>query len=212
MNQWQKWQARLIAREMVGILNAQSYQALYAEDLDAARELILGMIPPGSSVALGGSETLSAMGLVEAFRDGEYRFFDRYQKLPFPEIVEIYRQSMLADFLVTGSNAITRNGEIVNMDSSGNRAAGIIFGPRRVIIAAGVNKVVDTVADALKRIKAIAPLNAKRLGHPTPCAETGRCMDCLTPARICNAISIVNHGLKFEGRITVIIIADELGF
>ena len=107
---------------------------------------------------------------------------------------------------------ITRQGQIVNMDSSGNRVAGIIFGPRQVIIVAGTNKVVDTLDDALKRIKTIAPLNAKRLGHQTPCAETGKCMDCQIPARICNSIGIVNHGMKFDGRITVIMIAEELGF
>ncbi len=212
MNQYQKWQAQLVAKEMVEILNAKSYNALYAEDLIAAKEIVLKMIPLGSSIALGGSETLNAMGMVDTFRNGNYLFYDRYQKLPFPEIVEIYRQSLLADFLVTGANAITRKGEIVNMDSSGNRVAGIIFGPRRVIIVAGANKVVDNLDEAMKRIKQIAPMNAKRLGHKTPCAETGKCMDCQTPARICNSIGIVNHGMKFEGRISVIVIAEEVGF
>ena len=212
MNQYKKWQAQLAAKEMVEILNAKSYHALYAEDLNAAKEIVLKMIPLGSSVALGGSETLNAMGMVDTFRNGNYQFYDRYQKLPFPEIVEIYRQSLLADFLVTGANAITRKGEIVNMDSSGNRVVGIIFGPRRVIIVAGANKVVDNLDEAMKRIKQIAPMNAKRLGHKTPCAETGKCMDCQTPARICNSIGIVNHGMKFEGRISVIVIAEEVGF
>ncbi|MGE5606497.1 MAG: LUD domain-containing protein [Bacteroidota bacterium] len=77
---------------------------------------------------------------------------------------------------------------------------------------ARTNKVVDNLNEAMKRIKQIAPMNAKRLGHKTPCAETGKCMDCQTPARICNSIGIVNHGMKFEGRITVIIIAEEAGF
>lgn len=212
MNQYQKWKAQMVAAEMVEILNARSYRAFYAEDLDAAKKLVLEMIPLGSSVALGGSETLNAMGMVDTFRNGDYQFFDRYQQLPFPEIVEIYRQSLLADFLVTGANAITRKGEIVNMDSSGNRVAGTIFGPRRVIIVAGVNKVVDDLEEALKRIKQIAPMNAKRLGHQTPCAVTGKCMDCQTPERICNSIGIINHGMKFEGRISVLIIAEEVGF
>ncbi len=212
MNQYKKWQAQRIAQEMVGLLKAKSYNALYAEDLAAAKQLILDMIPSGSSVAVGGSETLNAMGLVELFRDGDYQFFDRYQKIPFAEIVEIYRQSLLADFLVTGTNAVTRQGELVNMDSSGNRVAGMIFGPRQVIVAAGVNKVVDGLDEALQRIRRIAPLNAKRLGHLTPCAESGKCMDCQVPARICNAIGIINHGMKFAGRITVIMIAEEVGF
>ena len=104
MNQLKKWQAQMIAREMVEILKSKSYHALYAENLEEAKQLVLKMIPLGSSVALGGSETLCQMGLVDIFRKGDYQFFDRYQKLPFSEIVEIYRQSLLADFLVTGSN------------------------------------------------------------------------------------------------------------
>lgn len=212
MNPYQKWQYQCIAKEMTGILKEKCYDAHYAETLEDAKQMVLEMIPAQASVAVGGSETLAAMGLVDIFRNGDYHFFDRYQKLPFSETVEIYRQSMLADFLVTGTNAITRNGELVNSDSSGNRVAGIIFGPRRVIVVAGVNKVVDDLDQALKRLKQIAPMNAKRNGHKTPCVETGRCMDCQIQARVCNSIGIVNHGMKFEGRISVIMVAEAIGF
>lgn len=212
MNRFVKWRCQCIAREMVEILKQKAYDAHYAEDLEEAKALVLEMIPHGSSVAVGGSETLAAMGLVDIFRNGDYKFFDRYQNLPFPEIVEIYRQSMLADFLVTGTNAITRRGQLVNMDSSGNRVAGIIFGPRRVIVVAGANKVVADLDAALKRLQEIAPMNALRNGHQTPCVKTGRCEDCRIPARICNSIGIVNHGMKFEGRISVIMVAEEVGF
>jgi L-lactate utilization protein LutB len=196
---------------MVEILKSKAYDTYYAEDLDEAKKLVLDMIPHGSSVAVGGSETLGAMGLVDIFRGPEYKFFERY-KTPWPETIEVYRQSMLADFLVTGTNAITRNGELVNVDSSGNRAAGIVFGPKRVIIVAGANKVVDNLEDALKRLKKIAPMNALRNNHKTPCIETGRCMDCNVPQRMCNSITIVNHGMKFEGRISIIMVAEEAGF
>jgi hypothetical protein len=211
-NRFRKWQYQCIAKDITAILSAKHYDAHYAEDIQEAKDTIIGMIPKGSSVALGGSETVTAMNLLELFRTDDYRFFDRYQKIPFSETVEIYRQSMLADFLVTGTNAITRNGELVNMDSSGNRVAGIIFGPRRVIIAAGANKVVDDIGGALARIKKIAPMNAVRNGHDTPCAVTGVCSDCSVQARVCNAIGIVNHGMKFQGRISVIMIADQYGF
>lgn len=212
MNRFQKWQYQLIAKEMLEVLKSKSYDAHYAEDILEAKKMVLEMIPAGASVALGGSETLGEMGLIEIFRNGGYHFFDRYQDLPFPEIVEIYRQSMLADFLVTGTNAITRNGELVNVDSSGNRVAGMIFGPRRVIVVAGANKVVDNLDEALQRLKKIAPMNVLRNGHKTPCLETGRCMDCQVKDRMCNSIGIINHGMKFDGRISVIMIAEDKGF
>lgn len=212
MNKYKKWQSQLIAKEMVGILAEKGYDAHYAENLDEAKSLVLSMVTPGASVAVGGSETMGEMGLVDVFRNGNYKFFDRFQSLPFPEIVEIYRQSLLADFLVTGTNAVTRKGELVNVDSSGNRVAGMIFGPKRVIVITGTNKVVDNLEEALKRLKEIAPMNSLRNGHTTPCIETGKCMDCVTPQRIDNVIGIISHGMKFEGRISVIMVAEEAGF
>lgn len=212
MNKYKKWQCQLIAKEMLGVLKDKCYDAHYAENLDEAKKMVLNMIPKGASVALGGSETLSAMGLIDIFRDGEYSFFDRYQDIPFSETVEIYRQSMLADFLVTSTNALTRNGELVNIDSSGNRVAGMIFGPKRVIVVTGTNKVVDNLDEALKRLKKIAPMNALRNGHKTPCTETGKCMDCELQQSVCNSIGIINSGRKFEGRISIIIVAEEIGF
>lgn len=212
MNQFQKWRYQCIAREMTGVLTEKGYDAHYAEDLAATKELVLGMIPARSSVAVGGSETLAAMGLIEHFRQGDYQFFDRYQPIPFEETVEIYRQSMLADFLVTGTNALTRKGELVNVDSSGNRVAGMIFGPRRVIVVAGANKVVRDLEAALQRLREIAPMNAMRNGHQTPCRETGCCMDCQIQARVCNSIGIINNGRKFPDRISVIMVAEETGF
>jgi L-lactate utilization protein LutB len=212
MNKYKKWQSQLIAREMVEILKSKSYDAHYAEDLNEAKQIVLDMIPHGSSVAVGGSETLAEMGMVDIFRGPEYKFFERYKTSSSEERIEVYRQSLLADFLVTSTNAITVNGELVNVDSSGNRVAGIVFGPKRVIIVAGTNKVVDTLEDALKRLKKIAPMNALRNNHKTPCIETGRCMDCQTPSSMCNSISIVNHGMKFKGRISIIMVAEEAGF
>lgn len=212
MNGYRKWQLECLAREAVDTLNKNHYDAHYARDLDEAKEMVLNMIPKGSSIALGGSVTISEMGLIDIFRTGDYKLFDRYQDLPHEQIVEIMRQSLLADFLVTGTNAITRSGELVNMDCTGNRVAGMIFGPKRVIVVAGANKLVDDVDEAVKRIKSIAPLNSKRIRHETPCTETGKCMDCKVKKRICNYLTVINNGWKFEGRISVIVIPDEVGF
>jgi hypothetical protein len=212
MNENKKWQYRCLAKEAVDILDDNHYDAHYAENLQEAKDMVLGMITEGASVALGGSVTIDEMGLLKIFREGNYKLFDRYQKLPHDEIIEIQRQSLLADFLVTGTNAITRNGELVNMDCSGNRVSGMIFGPKRVIVVVSANKLVDDVDAAIKRIKSIAPLNSRRIGHETPCVRTGKCMDCNVKKRICNYLTVINHGWKFDGRISIIVIADEAGF
>lgn len=212
MNQYQKWQYQCVAKEMVDVLNSYHYKAQYAETLADARQMVLDMIPAGSSIALGGSETLIAMDIIDTLRGDTYQLFDRYAKRPHDEIVEVMRQSLLADVLLTSTNAITRQGELVNLDCSGNRVAGMIFGPKKVIIVAGANKVVDTLDDAMKRVKQIAPMNAKRIKHQTPCAETGRCMDCHIQPRLCNYLSVIYHGMKFEGRLHIILVAEEIGF
>jgi L-lactate utilization protein LutB len=212
VDSYKKWQMQCLAEEAVDILTKSHYDACYAENLEEALKIVTGMIPEGSSVALGGSQTLSEMGILDVLRRGNYKLFDRYQDLPHEEIVEIMRQSLLSDFLITGTNAITRNGELVNMDCSGNRVAGMIFGPKRVIVVAGANKLVENVDDAVKRIRTIAPLNSKRIKHETPCTKTGKCMDCHDKKRICNYLTVINNGWKFEGRISVIVIADEVGF
>ncbi|GLC30886.1 lactate utilization protein [Clostridium omnivorum] len=212
MNEVKRWKLQCEGKEIVSILNAKKYNALYVDNLEQAKEKVLELIPKGSSIALGGSVTLNEMDLVNTFREGDYNFYDRYQDLPFPEIVEIMRQSMVADYLVTSTNAITRKGELVNMDCSGNRAAGMIFGPKKVIVIAGANKIVENLEEAEKRIKRVAIMNAKRINHKTPCVETGFCQDCSVPGRVCNYLSVVNNGGKFEGRFTVIVVGDEVGY
>lgn len=212
MNPVKKWYWQQTAKEIVDILNGKGYTALYAKDLDEAKVAVLERIPEGASIAMGGSVTLSEMGLLEVFRTDKYNLFDRYATKSYDECYQVYRQSFLADVLVTGSNAITRDGEIVNTDSSGNRTAGIILGPEKVIIVVGANKVVDDLSAAFQRIRRIAPLNARRIGHKTPCAESGFCEDCEIQQSVCNATSIIHNGRKHPERYTVIVIADEIGF
>ncbi|AIF50372.1 lactate utilization protein [Pelosinus sp. UFO1] len=213
MDKMKKWKNLCKAKDIVEVLNKKHFKASYVETLEEARDKLLEMIEEGASVAIGGSTTLSEMGLVDILRNGKYKFFDRYQDLPFdPDIVEIHRKSLTADFLVTGTNAITKNGELVNTDCTGNRVAPMIFGPKNVIIVTGVNKIVGSLEDAFKRIREIAPMNAKRIKHETPCVETGTCVDCDCKKRICNFTTIIHNGIKFEGRIKIIIIADEIGY
>ena len=212
MDKYRKRRAQLVAAEMVEKLREKGYETYYAEDVEEARKIALSLIPEGASVGVGGSETLNAMNLIEELRNGPYHFFDRYQKLPFAEIEEIYRQALNADVFVSSCNAVTRDGRLVNMDSSGNRVAAISYGPRKVIMAVGANKVVDNLDEALNRIYEIAPLNAMRVKHKAPCVETGKCEGCQIHASVCNSIGIINHGHKTVGRFHIIMIAEEVGF
>lgn len=211
-NKFVNWKNQLKAKKMVDILNDKGYVAVLANNLDEAKELVLNHVKKGSGVALGGSETLSKMGLTQHFANGDYKFFERYTQPTWEATVEVYRQSMLADYLVTSTNAITKNGELVNVDSSGNRAAGIVFGPKNVVIVAGVNKFVDTLDDAFKRLREIAPMNCERVGHVTPCRETGECSDCQIEARMCNYTTIVHNGRKLKDRYYIVIVPETVGF
>ncbi len=197
---------------MVDVLNEKGYVGYYAEDKEEAKKIIVSLIPEGSSISLGGSETLGAMNMIEEFRSEKYKLFDRYQNIPYEEVYEIYRQSLLSDYFISSTNAITRNGQLVNTDSSGNRIASMIIGPKNVIIVAGANKIVDNLEEAFKRIKYIAPMNATRVNHKAPCAETGRCMNCEVQDSVCNYTGIIENGRKEPGRISVIMVAEELGF
>lgn len=213
-NEVKRWFDHKKAERMVPVLQKAGYNLHLVDNLEEAKVKVLDLIPEGASITLGGSAGLDDIGLLEMFRSSKYKLFDRYQKIPFiPERVEIMRQGMLADYLVTGCNAITFSGELVNCDCTGNRVAGMIFGPKNVIIVAGVNKIVNNLDEAFKRIREIAaPMNAKRLGtHKIPCLETGICSDCDSKDRLCNYTTVIHNGRKFPGRISIILVADQVG-
>lgn len=212
MNDFKKWQNQCIAKDMVDVLNSKEFDAHYAENLEDAKKIVLDMIPEDVSIGLGGSVTLDKMGLPDIFRQGPYKLIDRYNQPSWEATVQAYRDAQHSDYFITGTNAITRSGELVNIDCSGNRVSAMIFGPSRVIIVVGVNKVVGSLDDAMKRLKLIAPLNCKRIGHQTPCSVTGKCEDCKIQARMCNYTTIIHHGMKFPGRISIILVAEDIGF
>ena len=201
-----------IAHAMAETLLGRGFVAAAFDDRDAALERLFSLIPEGSTVGLGGSMTLAALGVVERLRAGPYRLIDRYAAPDWAATMAAYREALGSQVFVTGVNAITRAGELVCIDSSGNRVAAMIFGPEKVIVVAGVNKVVADLEEAFARLRRIAPLNCRRLGHDTPCARTGICADCLGPQRMCNYTGIIHHGFKEKDRIHVILLAEELGF
>ena len=171
------------------------------------------LISPKSKVSCGGSMTLFETGVIDHLKSGRYEFLDRYKEgLTQDEIKEIFRQSFLSDAYVTSTNAITENGEIYNVDGNGNRVAAMLYGPDKVIIVAGVNKIVPNVEEAIIRTKEYAsPINAKRLNKETPCTKIGRCVECNSDNRICNEYTLIKRQID-KNRIHVIYLNDNLGY
>lgn len=212
MNDIEKSQYREIATYMIEVLKYKGFDTYYAKNLQEAKERVLAIIPENVSIGLGGSVTIDKMNILDTLRSNKYRLIDRYQECSHEQHVKFYKDALQADYFLTGANAITKTGEIVCTDCSGNRVAAMIFGPEKVIVVVGVNKLVENLDEALKRIKNIAPINAKRIQHNTPCTITGKCESCNQPESVCNYTGIIHNGMRFEGRTTVIVIADEVGF
>ncbi|MDR2738903.1 MAG: lactate utilization protein [Treponema sp.] len=209
-NQYRKWFGEKRGKEALRVFGEKGWKTYYAETLGVARDTLFNVcLPKNVSVGLGGSETLNAMDILPALRDGSYRLFDRYN---CADHFEMCRDSLMADYFITGANALTMNGEMVNIDCSGSRVAAMAYGPRHILVIAGVNKLVNTLEEAMVRVHRIAPMNCKRNGHQTPCAETGLCTDCNIPARMCNQLLITYNAKKFSGKYTLIIINEELGY
>ena len=199
-------------------LRRNLFEAQYVENSKEARELILKSITKSDLVGLGDSVTLDEIGLIHHLENGGYRFLNPWKiGITRPESLKIRRQALTADIFLTGTNAVTLDGKLVNIDGLGNRVAGIIFGPKKVIIVVGANKIVANIDDAISRIKRVsAPMNAIRHNfkpEETPgCTETGICCECKPPHRICCNTVIVEGCSRDPLRIKVIIVGEELGY
>ncbi len=214
MHPSKKWHYETLGKTAVDALKRNGFDALYVDDSAGARQAILSMIPSGASVGFGGSITLGEIGLLDQLRPANCRLINppwvesatpREQRLP------MRREAMHADVFLTGTNAITLDGKLVNTDATGNRLAGMMFGPKKAIVVAGANKIVRTLGEALQRVSQVAaPANAKRLHCDTPCAITGVCSDCRSADRICNA-TLILHKKTRSLEIAVVIVGEELG-
>ena len=194
-------------------LERNGIRAHISANREEALKRALSLIKKGSTVGLGGSRTAAEIGLLDELRSGKYNLFDQYSgKHNKAERLELRKQGAHAACFVCGSNAVTEDGKLVNIDGVGNRLAAMCYGPDRVIIVAGRNKIVSDVEAAIDRVKNVAaPMNARRLGQDTPCARTGKCADCSSPDRICSLMLIIDKQ-KFKNRMHVILINEELGF
>jgi L-lactate utilization protein LutB len=203
-----------LAEQLIKNLTKRRFEASYAPSAAQARDEVLAMIPAGSTVSRCGSMSLAEMGL-----------WEEMAKIPGVEVIDPFapgiapeeayarrRQGLLADFMITSTNALTLDGKLVNLDGLGNRVAGICCGPKKVILVVGMNKVTPDLDSAIARVKhQAAPINAIRLSRATPCAETGLCYDCKSPERICNMWSII-EGHLLENRIHVKLVGEDLGY
>jgi hypothetical protein len=203
------------ADKIIENLKKRNMEGIFCETASQAVEAIVKMIPEGVLVGLGGSESIIQAGLVEALRKMNIRLLDRYREgVTKDEVDRMRREGMLSDVYIASSNALTLDGKLVNMDGIGNRVAAMIFGPRKVILLVGRNKVVGTVEEAVSRIKNhAAPLNSVRVDIKTPCSSRGYCQEphCRHPHRICSQLVIL-EGNMVPGRIMVVLVGEELGF
>ena len=208
------WQLRF--ENLKEALVSNNFEVFIAQNAREAGRMVMDKILPKlapKTISWGGSMTFVATELydmLKAYPNAD--ILDTFDKSLSPEeSLERRRESLLVDLFITGTNAVTRSGELVNLDMIGNRVSGITFGPRNVVVMVGRNKVVEDLEAAIERIKDYAaPVNAMRLNKKTPCAKTGVCEECKSPERICNSWTITQKSFP-KGRIKVVLINENLG-
>ena len=197
----------------VQAINKNNMNGYYAKDREELIRIIEDIVSENSLVSCGGSMTLFETGVMEYLRSGRYKFLDRYKEdITREEVVNMFKESFFADAYFTSSNAVTENGELYNVDGNGNRVAAMLYGPEKVIVICGVNKIVKNVEEAIKRNReCAAPINAKRLNKETPCSKVGYCMDCKSKDRICNEYTLIKRQNRKE-RMHIIFLNENLGY
>ncbi|MFO7749767.1 MAG: lactate utilization protein [Desulfobacteraceae bacterium] len=198
-------------------LAKNNFDPYIAESAEQAKDIVLSEIVPPldvKTVSWGGSMTYVATGLFHALKDDEnFEVLNTFDRSLSPEdSIELRRKSLLVDLFVTGTNGVTEEGQLVNLDMIGNRVCGITFGPKNVVILVGRNKICSDIEEAMVRIKDYAaPVNAMNLDKKTPCLEKGFCHDCSSPDRICNTWTITEKSFP-KNRVKVVLINEDLGF
>ena len=201
------------AETVVRNLEKNGFSALYAATAAEAKDAFLARIPEGVTVGIAGGQTLEQIGVRPYLREsGKFNLISPGPEMDAAEALAMRKKTLTADIMVCGTNAITENGFLVNVDGWGQRVAGMIFGPDKVIIGAGINKVVKDLPAAWERLRRVArPMNNIRYGLKNPCTETGFCADCSNDTRICNYFSVIERS-RIPDRIHVILIGEELGY
>lgn len=183
------------------------------DSVEALKEEIKAIIEDGASASVGGSQTLFECGIIDLLREMNIQYDDRYKEgLTREEQVEVYRRAFLCDYYLSSSNAVTMNGELYNVDGNANRVAAITYGPKKVILVVGRNKIVSDIEEAKQRVKSIAaPANCIRLHKDNACTYAGECMDCASSTRIC--CTYVTHSYQLnKNRIIVLLVNEDFGY
>jgi L-lactate utilization protein LutB len=201
-----------LADSIIEKFNKRGIEGYYCEDATEALLTAKRFLTPGCSISWGGSETLNEIGLLDELKASDYILYDRHSVHTPEEKSIMYSKIVTSDYYFMSSNAITIDGQLVNIDGAGNRVACLITGPKNVIIIAGMNKIVTDVTTGMERVRNMAaPPNVVRLGAKTPCAEIGKCANCLVDDCICCEI-VITRKSKIPGRIKVILVGEELGY
>lgn len=193
MNQFQQWYHEFQAERTIKALKKNNFDAKYFSKASEALAELWKMIPEGATVGVGGSLTLNQVDLANEIQKRPVKFLNPFAKgLSMEEGDKIRREIFSADVFIASSNAVTEDGKLFNIDATGNRVGPMIYGPKKVILLCGVNKIVKDLAEAQKKVQEwTAPMNVKRLGYKPPCGVTGQCSDCSSAERICNAYVVL---------------------
>ena len=197
---------------LVKNLKSRHFDAWYCPNKEGALKKALELIPEGATVGWGGALSAQQIGLMDALSEGNYQTIDRDKCKTLEEREQAARDCFSADVFLTGANGLSLDGQMVNIDGNGNRVGAIIYGPKTVLVIAGMNKVEDTLEAAMNRARTVAaPMNQQRFLLKNPCTVTGSCSDCKSESCICNQIVITRH-CRPAGRIKFILVGEELGF
>jgi hypothetical protein len=208
-----KWFTGKQLQDIVKALQKRDFNAEFFATADRAAEEILKLIPKDVSVGIGGSVTIRELGIIEKLEQRGTKLVHHWkQGISKEEDRAIRKKEGLCDYYLTSANAITKDGDIINIDGIGNRVAHMIYGPENVIIIAGYNKIVSDIDEGILRSKEIAAVvNAHRLSTKTPCATSGTCVDCDAPGRICRVTTIIQYR-PWQTNIHVMLVNESLGF
>ncbi len=209
------WKKRLT--DLKTALESNNFEAFLADNKKEATQTVLKEILPAlkpRTISWGGSMTFQEIGLYKELKaNPELEVLDTFnKKISKDEMLELRRQALLVDLFITGTNAVTESGQLVNLDMIGNRIGGLTFGPKWVILLVGRNKIAADLDEAMFRVKNyVAPVNSMRLDKKTPCVKTSYCEECKSPDRICNTWTITEKSFP-RGRVKVVLINEDLGF
>jgi len=213
MDPIKQWWVEERAKKVIERLEAHDFKAIYVKSKAEAVEEILKHVIPNAKIGVGGSVTIRELGILDQLKVKGNLLYDHWVPgLTKEESLKTRKFQMTSDLFLSGVNAITLNGELINIDFAGNRTNATTYGPGKVILVVGYNKIVEDVQEAIKRIKNVAaPINAKRLNIDVPCAKVGKCVDCNSPNRICRVV-MIHERRPFLTDMLIILVGEELGY